>query len=43
VVGHKTHAKMALVVRREDDADGKVLRRYVHLSTGNYHPATARQ
>jgi polyphosphate kinase len=37
VVGHKTHAKMALVVRRED----QVLRRYVHLSTGNYHSRTA--
>jgi polyphosphate kinase len=37
VVGHKTHAKMALVVRREDDR----LRRYVHLATGNYHSRTA--
>jgi polyphosphate kinase len=38
VVGLKTHCKAALVVRRE--ADG--IRRYVHLSTGNYNPATAR-
>ncbi len=38
VVGYKTHAKMLLVVRREH---GK-LRRYVHLSTGNYHPRTAK-
>ena len=43
VVGHKTHAKMALVVRREDGPEGKLLRRYVHLATGNYHPRTARQ
>ena len=38
VVGLKTHAKMLLVTRRE----GKHLKRYAHLSTGNYNPRTAR-
>jgi polyphosphate kinase len=38
VVGYKTHAKMLLVVRREQDG----IRRYCHLGTGNYHHKTAR-
>ena len=38
VVGFKTHAKMLLIVRREHG----VLRRYAHLSTGNYHQVTSR-
>ncbi|HZG69330.1 MAG TPA: polyphosphate kinase 1, partial [Herpetosiphonaceae bacterium] len=38
VLGLKTHCKVALIVRRENDA----LRRYVHLSTGNYNASTAR-
>lgn len=44
VVGHKCHAKMLLVVRREVSGKGKTvkLRRYAHLGTGNYHPKTAR-
>jgi len=39
VVGYKTHAKMTLVVRREQAK----LVRYVHLGTGNYHHQTAKQ
>ena len=42
VVGYKTHSKMLMVVRREESSTGSVLRRYVHLGTGNYHPRTAR-
>ncbi|MBI3099038.1 MAG: polyphosphate kinase 1 [Planctomycetes bacterium] len=38
LVGLKTHAKIAVVVRRDPDR----LRRYVHFSTGNYNPVTAR-
>jgi len=38
VVGYKTHAKMILVVRREENQ----LRHYVHLGTGNYHHITTR-
>lgn len=49
VVGMKTHAKLLLVTRREGPPDGEGrrgaparLRRYAHLSTGNYNPRTAR-
>jgi polyphosphate kinase len=38
VVGLKTHAKVALVIRREDNK----LRYYAHLGTGNYHPTTTK-
>jgi len=38
VVGYKTHGKMLMIVRRE----GRKLRRYVHLGTGNYHTFTSR-
>jgi polyphosphate kinase len=38
IVGLKTHAKAILVIRRERDA----IRRYCHIGTGNYNPATAR-
>jgi polyphosphate kinase len=39
LVGLKTHAKLALIVRQ--DPDGKI-RRYAHLGTGNYNPSTAK-
>lgn len=38
VVGLKTHAKLALVIRREEGA----FRYYAHLGTGNYHPSTTK-
>jgi polyphosphate kinase len=38
LVGLKTHCKVCLVVRQE----GTLVRRYVHIGTGNYHPSTAR-
>ncbi len=38
LVGMKIHAKLCLVVRREDDG----IRRYAHIGTGNYNPATAK-
>lgn len=38
LIGLKTHCKVALCVRRE----GASIKRYVHLSTGNYNPSTAR-
>ena len=42
VFGYKTHAKMLMIVRREKEKSNHVLKRYVHLGTGNYHPKTAR-
>ena len=44
VFGLKTHAKLALLLRREKDLTGQSrLQPYAHLGTGNYHPRTARQ
>jgi polyphosphate kinase len=37
LLGLKTHCKVALVIRREDES----LKRYVHIATGNYNPATS--
>ena len=43
IVGYKTHAKLLLITRRERGKGGRpVLKRYAHLSTGNYNPKTAR-
>lgn len=38
IVGYKTHAKLMLIVRREEDK----IRRYVHMGTGNYHAGNAK-
>lgn len=38
IVGYKTHAKLMLIVRREDNK----IRRYVHMGTGNYHAGNAK-
>ena len=38
LVGYKIHAKMTLIVRRDDD----IIRRYLHIGSGNYNPNTAR-
>ena len=38
IVGYKTHAKLMMIVRREEDR----IRRYVHLGTGNYHAGNAK-
>jgi polyphosphate kinase len=42
VFGYKVHAKLLMLVRRENESEGGGLRRYMHLGTGNYHPRTTR-
>jgi len=42
VVGLKTHAKLLLVLRREQDGKRQKLAHYAHLGTGNYHPTTTK-
>ncbi|WP_459950156.1 polyphosphate kinase 1 [Denitratisoma sp. agr-D3] len=42
IFGYKTHAKMLMVLRKEDSGKKIGYRRYVHLGTGNYHPRTTR-
>ncbi|WP_422012912.1 polyphosphate kinase 1 [Roseateles sp.] len=42
IVGYKTHAKLLLITRREGQGPKQRLRRYGHISTGNYNPKTAR-
>jgi polyphosphate kinase len=42
VVGLKTHAKLLLVLRREEEGKRQRLAQYAHLGTGNYHPTTTK-
>ncbi len=42
VVGLKIHAKLILVLRREDDGKRQRLKQYAHLGTGNYHATTTK-
>jgi len=42
IVGLKTHTKITLVVREEEDDAEPTIRRYVHIGTGNYNPKTSK-